>query len=296
MDAAPPRPDWLDRDLYPFRDRYVEVEGCRVHFIDEGSGPPLLFLHGNPTWSFLYRNVVSGLGDRFRCVALDYPGFGLSTAPDGYGFTPAEHARVVRGFVERLELSELTMMVHDWGGPIGLHVAAGDPARMRAVVIGNTWGWPLRGDRRVEMFSRIVGGPVGRFLVRRFNAFVSPGIPMNVKRRRLSGKEMAAYVGPFPTPPSREPVAVLPRELLASSGFLSEVEAGLDRLRHLPALIVWGNRDVAFKKPVLDRWERTFPRHRTVILHGAGHYIQEAAPDDIVAAIRRWWDEDVAPS
>ncbi|HZD64918.1 MAG TPA: alpha/beta fold hydrolase, partial [Acidimicrobiales bacterium] len=118
---TPPAPGaaWVPRELYPFESRYVDLAGARVHYIDEGRGPPLLALHGNPTWSFIYRGIVEGLADRFRCVAPDYPGFGLSTAPPGYGFTPAEHARVLEALVLELDLWDVTLMVQDWGGPIG---------------------------------------------------------------------------------------------------------------------------------------------------------------------------------
>src|SRR5215831_14540504 len=104
------RPTWIPHDLYPFDDRYVDVDGSTVHYVDEGNGPPLLLLHGNPTWSFLYRDVIKGVSNRYRCIAPDHPGFGLSRAPAGYGFTPAEHARVLERFVEQLDLNNVTMM------------------------------------------------------------------------------------------------------------------------------------------------------------------------------------------
>ena len=156
-------PAWLDTSLFPFRSRFLEVDGCRVHYVDEGDGPPLLLLHGNPTWSFLYRDIVRGLRGRFRCIALDYPGFGLSAAREGYEFTPAEHADVVEQFLLALDLSDVTIMVQDWGGPIGLGLASRHPGRFRALVIGNTWAWPVNGEPTFERFSRLMGGPVGAF-------------------------------------------------------------------------------------------------------------------------------------
>jgi pimeloyl-ACP methyl ester carboxylesterase len=112
-----------------------------------GDGSPLLLLHGNPTWSFLYREVIKGLSDRFRCIAPDYPGFGLSRPPVGYGFTPAEHAQVLEQLVLELDLTGVTMMVQDWGGPIGFAVAVRHPERFDAFVVGNTWAWPSRTRR-----------------------------------------------------------------------------------------------------------------------------------------------------
>ena len=135
------RPAWVPEDLYPFESRHAEVDGSRVHYVDEGGGPPLLLLHGNPTWSFLYREIVLGLRDRFRCIALDLPGFGLSTAAPGYGFTPAEHADVVERFVLTLDLNDAAMMVQDWGGPIGFAVATRHPDRFSGFVVGNTWAF-----------------------------------------------------------------------------------------------------------------------------------------------------------
>ena len=258
-----------------------------MHYVDEGEGPPLLLLHGNPTWSFLYREMIKGLRDRFRCIAPDYPGFGLSRAPAGYGYKPAEHAAVMERLVEQLDLRGATMMVQDWGGPIGFSVATRHPDRFTAFVIGNTWAWP-KSDPGTQLFSRILGGPIGGFLILRRNFFVEKIIPGGVRRRELPPAVMDAYRGPSRTPESRRPMHVFPHEILASRPFLAEIERGLPTLRDRPALILWPTSDVAFREPERLRWEQTFPDHRTVVLEGAGHYIQEDAPEEIVAAIREW--------
>jgi haloalkane dehalogenase len=284
------RPAWVDDRLFPFESRFVEVGGAQVHYVDVGAGPLFLGLHGNPTWSFLYRHIVQGLQDRFRCVALDYPGFGLSTAPPGYRYTIAEHAQVVEGFVDQLGVREITLMVQDWGGPIGFWVATRHPDWFRAFVIGNTWAWPMRGERSIEVFSKTLGSSaVGGLLVRRADVFVNVFMRGGVRRKKLTVAERQMYKRPHPTPASREPVHVMPREILAAHQLLSEVEQGLARVADKPALIVWGDRDPGFKQRHRLRWERTFPNHRTQILRGASHYIQEDAPDEIVAAITAWW-------
>jgi haloalkane dehalogenase len=284
------RPAWVDQELFPFESRSLEVDGARVHYVDEGQGPVFLALHGNPTWSFLYRHIINGLKDRCRCLALDYPGFGLSTAPPGYRYTVAEHAKVVEGFVTQLGLEGITLMGQDWGGPIGLSVAVRHPERFRALVIGNTFGWPVRGEKTFERFSKLMGSAFpGGLLVKRLDLFTRVFVPGGIRRKKLSKGEKAMYRRPHPTARSRIPVHVLPREILAAHELLSEVERGLPRLAHLPALIVWGDRDQAFKEPQRRRWEQTFPNHRTVILRGASHYIQEDAPEEIVTAIRQWW-------
>jgi haloalkane dehalogenase len=281
------RPSWVDSRLYPFEDRWLDVDGSRVHYVDEGSGPPLLMLHGNPTWSFLWRELIRGLRDRFRCLALDYPGFGLSSAPAGYGFTPAEHAGVVERVVEALDLRDAGLVVQDWGGPIGFAVATRHPERFARFVIGNTWAWPATA-RATRAFSRVMGGPVGGLLIDRRNFFVERLIPGGVRRRKLAPAVMDQYRGPFRERAARTPIKVLPREIVASAPFLGEVERGLERVRDRPALILWPDRDVAFGKAERERWERTFPDHRTLILRGAGHFFPEDAPTEAVAAIRAW--------
>jgi haloalkane dehalogenase len=280
-------PPWVPRDLYPFETRVVEVGGARVHYVDEGDGPTLLLLHGNPTWSFLYREIVRGLRDRYRCIAPDYPGFGLSQQPLGYGFTAAEHAAVIEQFVLELDLSGITMMVQDWGGPIGFATATRNPERFAAFVIGNTWAWP-KSDPGTQVFSRVLGGPIGGYLILQRNFFVERIIPGGVRRRKLPETVMAAYRGPFPGPASRTPMHVFPHEILAARPLLASIEERLSTVADRPALLVWPTKDIAFGEPERLRWEKLFAGHRTVALEGAGHYIQEDAPEEIIAAIRSW--------
>jgi haloalkane dehalogenase len=289
--GAPARRFAVPPDLYPFADRWLEAAGCRVHYVDEGTGPPLLLLHGNPTWSFLYREVIGALRGDFRCLAPDLPGFGLSEPGSGYGFTPREHARVLEGFVTALDLRGLTLMAHDWGGPTGLWVAGRHPERIDALVIANTWAWPVSDDPHFRRFSRFMGGPVGGLLIRRLNAFVNVLLPACCARRKPRGELMRAYRAPFADPRRRTPMHVLPREICASEAFLAEVEAGLAALREKPVLLVWGERDFAFRARERERWERLFPACRTLRLPEAGHYVQEDAPAEVAAAIRAWHGE-----
>jgi haloalkane dehalogenase len=283
------RPAWVPETLYPFESHYAEVAGTRVHYVDEGSGSPLLLLHGNPTWSFLYRDIIIGLRDRYRCIAPDHPGFGLSRAAPGYAYTAAEHAGVLEQLVLGLGLSGVTMMVHDWGGPIGFAVATRHPSRFAAFVIGNTWAWP-KADLGTQIFSRLLGGPIGSYLIVRRNFFVETILPGNVKRKQLPDEVMDAYRGPFQTPESRRPLQVFPHELLASRAFLAGIERTLRNVADRRALLVWATKDPAFKQADRKRWERIFPTHQTVMLEGAGHYLQEDAAGEVVSAIQAWRD------
>jgi haloalkane dehalogenase len=282
------RPAWVDSELYPFEDRWAEVGEHTVHYVDEGDGPPLLMLHGNPTWSFTWRGVIEGLRGSYRCIALDLPGFGLSRAPaSGYGFSPREHTEVVERVVQQLGLRDVTLMVQDWGGPIGFALAGRQPQLFSAFVVCNTWAWSMKGNIGAQAFSGFLGSPVGRYLITRHNFFVERIVPSG-SRTKLSEAVMDMYRGPFPTPESRRPVAVMPKAIIGETPWLREVEARLPTLADRPALIVWPTADPAFRDGERRRWEALFGDHRTVLLEGAKHYVGEDAPEEIVAAVREW--------
>lgn len=289
MDTIATRPAWVTRELLPFESRFVDVHGHSIHYLDEGTGPTLLMLHGNPTWSFLYRHLIAALRARFRCVALDYPGFGLSHAREGYEPLPEHHADVVEEFVRKLELRSFTPVLQDWGGPIGLSVAGRVPERVESLVILNTWAWPVNDDPHFVRFSDAMGGALGGFAIRHFNAFVNIMIPMGTPRRKLTKTAMNAYRAPMNTAVRRRVTNVFPRSIVNSTPFLATVEAGLSKLRDKRALIVWGDKDIAFRAKERERFEALFPEHRTVIVPGAGHFMQEDAHEEISAALLEWW-------
>lgn len=273
-------------ELFPFESRWLESSAGRVHYVDEGSGRPILMLHGNPTWSFLYRRPIAQLRDSFRCVAVDYPGFGLSERPPGYGYTPAEHAGVVGDLVRQLDLRDLIVMGHDWGGPIGLSVAAADSGRVTGLVLGNTWFWPP--DRSYRAFGRVMSSPPMRWAIVRRNFFVERVIP-GATARKLSEAEMEHYRAVQPTPRDRVGVAEFPRQILAAGEWLGEVERAVAReLSGKRVLITWPMRDVAFTaSKALPRVRAAFTDAEVVELPRAKHYFLEDAPDDVIAAIRR---------
>lgn len=281
-------PDWVDEQEYPFARKIVDLGDHRVHVVDEGSGPVLLFVHGNPTWSFVWRRVIDRLSKSFRCVAVDLPGFGLSEAPDGFDGRPASLAAVLGDVVEALDLRGVTLVAHDWGGPIGLRVVEQHPDRFTAIALGNTWAWPITGDRHFERFAGLMGGSMGAWLTRHVNLFVNVMIPVGHRRRRLSAAEMRHYRRALPTPRRREASAILPREITASAEFLADVESRLPQLQGLPMLLVWADRDVAFRVSERERWQRTFPNAEVVEAPGAGHFVPSDAPDDFAAAVIAW--------
>ena len=271
-------------DLFPFESRWFDSSVGRVHYVDEGTGRPLLMLHGNPTWSFLYRNLIRELRGGFRCVAVDYPGFGLSDRPPRYGYTPAEHARVVGELVERLDLRGLVVVGHDWGGPIGLSVASAAAERVDGLVLGNTWFWPP--DRSMRTFSRVMSsGPMQRAILRR-NFFVERIIPTGTERT-LTDEEMDHYRGVQPTAAARVGVAEFPRQIMAAADWLETLSNRVpEKLGEKPVLIAWPMRDRAFPAGrMLPRVLDAFSDAQVVKLPRAKHYLFEDAPNEIARAI-----------
>ncbi len=275
-----------DPRIFPFQSHWWESPNGKVHYIDEGSGPPILFLHGNPTWSFLYRGIIIRLRDRFRCIAPDLPGFGLSDHPPDYRYTPEEHAYTIRGFVTGLDLQGLTIMGHDWGGPIGMRLAADEVSRIKALVMGNTWYWPTTA-LHLKAFSWIMSTGYAQGLLHRKNLFVERIIPLGVKHP-LAPEVIQHYRGPFPTVDSRAGIGEFARQITLSANWLAQVEIDVRRtLRHLPLLLVWGMDDLAFTPAFMGTFMRDFEKTSTVRLD-AKHFIQEDAPGEVSRAVREF--------
>jgi len=286
MDQPSFRPD---PRLFPFQSHWFESEVGKVHYLDEGEGPPILFLHGNPTWSFLYRGIIIRLRKSFRCMALDYPGFGLSAHPMEYRFTPEEHANVVRSFVQGMDLGDLTVMGHDWGGPIGMHLALEETDRIRALVMGNTWYWPTEA-LHLKAFSWVFSTGYFQGMILKRNLLVDRLIPVGVKYP-LAPEVLEHYRGPFPTVDSRAGPAEMVRQLTLSTNWLAQLEDSVRRkLAHVPLLLTWGVEDLAFTPAFMDKFRRDFPRARAVRLD-AKHFIQEDTPGEVNRAIQEFLTE-----
>lgn len=300
--AAFDRPVWLDERIFPFQSRFTAVQGHEIHYVDEGAGPVVLFIHGNPDYSLLYRHQVAGLRDRYRCVALDMPGFGLSVAADGFGFTPSEQSAAVEAFIQHLDLRDAVMVVHDWGGPIGLRAAERLHDRFVGLIITGTLAWPDY-RRTVPWWGRLMMGYLaserGRAITLK-NNFILEGplrSEMNKGTHPPDDAIKAAYRGPFPTAESRLPTWVLAHHLWTEAGepFLTDLEGDLERLRPLPVLLAFGGAD-RFTPPdkSIPRFADAFPNHHSVIIADAGHFFPESSPVQLTDAIRDWLDHNIS--
>lgn len=280
-------PHWLDRNLYPFASRYHETPEGRMHYVDEGSGRPILFVHGTPSWSFEWRHAIAGMREHARCIAPDHLGFGLSDKPLVAAYKPEDHARRLLAFVRALDLREITLVVHDFGGPIGLPVLFDEPGRVRSVVIVNTWAWSQADDPRVAKISRVVASPFGRFLYRWLNASPRWLVPQSmVRRARFTPAVHAHYTGPFARRSERTAPWVLGCELAGSDAYYGSLWERRAALQGVPVTIAWGLGDPAFGKAQLARWQSALPHARVHALAQVGHFPQEEAPEQLLAAVK----------
>ena len=273
---------WLDREAYPFTTRRMKLAAGTVSYVDQGQGPPILFVHGTPTWSFEYRHLIRALSARHRCIAPDHLGFGLSERPADFPYTPEAHARVLAELVERLDLPRFTLVVHDYGGPIALPLAL--DGRASRLVLMNSWMWSFAGDPAMTRKARLAGGALGRFLYRRLNFSLRTLTPYAYgDRKKLTAAIHRQYLAPFPDADGRGRVLwPLARALLASGDFYDSLWRRRDQLAGLPALILWGMKDRAFSPDQLARWRAALPRARVVELAQAGHWPHEEAPEEVL--------------
>jgi haloalkane dehalogenase len=286
--TSPPLPAWLDRQAYPFAAHSLHLPTGRMHYIDEGRGPLLLLVHGTPTWSFEWRHLVPGLAAGHRVIAPDLLGFGLSERPAGFGYRPEDHAASLAAFVDQLGLTDFTLVVHDYGGPIALPLALDGSRRVRRLVVLNSWMWSFEDDPDMRRKGRLAGGRLGRFLYRRLNFSLKVLAPSAYgDRRKLTPAIHRQYLAPFPDPDSRGQVLwPLAQAILGSSAHYRSLWERRERLHGLPALVVWGLRDSAFRPSQLARWGQVLPQAEVVELPAAGHWPHEEAPADVLAAMR----------
>jgi pimeloyl-ACP methyl ester carboxylesterase len=278
----------VPRSLFNAEQRFIDLpSGAHIHYVDEGQGQTILFLHGNPSWLFQWRDLITGLRGSYRCVALDYPGFGMSTAPAGFGYTPLEESRVVEEFVDRLGLHNVTLVMQDWGGPIGIGLAERRPDLVQGIILGSTWAWQTSKNEPRGKFSVIFGGPIGEFIQMNFPGIVAFGLKHNVVRQ-LSPDLTALYLRPFIPPARRGIAAFYPGQITEATQYFAQLEVGLPRLANKNVLIFWALKDPGFSDKDLARWEDSFSRHKTIKFPNASHFFFEDEWKQMIPEIRAY--------
>jgi haloalkane dehalogenase len=293
MVDAPTIPSWLAQ-LYPFTPRgFITPAGARMSYLDEGPrrDEAVLMLHGNPTWSFYYRNLVQALALTERCVVPDHIGMGLSAKPADYAYTLQRRIDDIAALVASLGLRRISLVVHDWGGAIGCGLAVRHPELVRRIVILNTAAFAAEWiPARISLCKLPVLGPL---LVRGLNGFAWPATWMGMHRRGLTAGEKRAYLFPYDSWANRRAVSEFVRDIPLHPSHpswhtLATVERGLVQLRRKPAMILWGGRDFCFHDRFLARWRELWPEAEVERFEDVGHYILEDARDQVVPRITRF--------
>ena len=286
--------------LYPFAPHWLDVGGLRMHYLDEGprEGPVVLMVHGNPTWSFYYRNLVLALRDRYRCIVPDHIGCGLSEKPgdDQYSYTLSRRIADLGALMDHVRpQTPVHLVVHDWGGMIGFGWAAERPGQIGQMVIGNTAAFPLPAEKKLPAALWLVRNTrIGASLVQGMNAFSAIAARVAFKKP-VSAEIRRAYTGPYDSPANRiatlrfvQDIPLGPED--PAFAIVKKTESLLPQFADKPCLVAWGGKDFVFDRHFLKQWKRIFP-HATVLEYpDCGHYIFEDGGAPLTGAIRDFLD------
>jgi haloalkane dehalogenase len=284
------------RALYPFESHYLEVEGGhRLHYVDEGKGDTLLMVHGNPTWSFYYRELVKGLRDTCRCVALDHLGCGLSDKPRPWGYRITDHVKNLVALIDKLDLRDITLVVHDWGGAIGYLAALERPDRFKRFVVFNS-GVFLK---PLPFFLKTFRLPLyGKLVVQGLNGFLRSGLLFILGHpERFRGAVREGYMAPYNTFEDRYAILRFVEEIPLEDGhhnrpLLERLDQGLPLFKDRPHLVVWGLKDWVFHTGYLQGWKERFPAAEVHELPDAAHWVVEEAHERILPLVKSFLDRN----
>lgn len=280
---------------YPFRSHFLTRGRWRLHYLDEGAGPPLVMLHGNPTWSFYYRHLILALRKTHRIIVPDHIGMGLSDKPPAnqYRYTLQSRIDDLDALLSALGITEdITLVVHGWGGVIGMGLAHRYPKRIKQLVVFNSTAFHLPETKRFPWQLSLYRSPLGSGLVRGLNVFCRGALQHCVTTRKLSKTTRQAYLSPYQGWRNRVAVFEFIRDIPLhprhpSYSLLTAIEQGLTQFSQLPVLICWATKDFIFDQHFLKVWSAYFPRAEIHLCRG-GHYLLEEHPERIIHLMRRF--------
>ncbi len=276
---------WLDKSEYPFASNYFDINGQKLHYIDEGNGETILFVHGTPSWSFDYRNVIKKLKADFRCVAIDHIGFGLSDKPEHYDYSTQNHSKTLEKLVIEKQLDHITLVVHDFGGAIGLNFAIHHPEKIKRLVVLNSWLWSSKTDPDFLKLSKILKSPLIPFLYRYLNFSPKFILPQSFGDHKISKQLLKQYTKPFADKTQRNGALAFARSLLNDQDWFEELWSKRQTISNKPALFIWGMKDPVIRPDYLEKFQSDFTNSITVKLETSGHFPQEEQADKVTKAM-----------
>lgn len=276
---------WLDKSEYPFKQKYFDINGHKLQYIDEGQGETILFVHGTPSWSFDFRNIIKNLKTNFRCVAFDHIGFGLSDKPEQYDYSTQNHSKTLEKFVLEKKLDNITLVVHDFGGPIGLNFAIQRPEKIRNLVILNSWLWSSEDNPDFIKLSKILKSPLLPFLYRYLNFSPKFILPKSFGDHKLSTRLLRQYTKPFEDKTQRNGALAFAKSLLNDQDWFEELWNKRHTISTKPTLFIWGVKDPVIKPQYLDKFISGFTNSKTIRLETSGHFPQEEQPEIVTKSI-----------
>jgi haloalkane dehalogenase len=257
-----------------------------LHYVDEGKGKVIVFLHGNPDWSFSYRKVIKSLRSYYRCLALDHLGFGYSAKPLAANYHPQAHSDRLAAWIHELDLQDICLVLNDWSGPIGLAYAQSYPERVERLVLMNTWMWPLSSYWLFPTFSWLMSGKSGRLLAGYGNLFSGLLLWLAIYQKSAFLRRIhQCYKEPYRTPDERIAHYTMPYHLMAANDWFQSLYENRSFIAQKPTALIWGMKDPAFRPVFLKTWEKMWPEAKITRLHKAGHFPQEDQPESVVSAI-----------
>lgn len=284
--------DNLDTSLYPFENKYIQLDAGKMHYVDEGEGEVLLFVHGTPTWSFLYRDFIASLSAHYRCIAFDHIGFGLSDKPEDFDGTPQSHSKNLTEFIEKTGLKEISLIVHDFGGPIGLSSAIQNHEKIKQLIVFNTWLWETKNNPETQKIDKIINSRLGKLLYLNMN--FSPKVLLKkgyYDKSNLTKQIHKQYLIPFPSKSSRLSLWNIGRALVGSSDWYQDQWDNLDSLESKPWLILWGTKDEFITTEYLQKWKSRLP-DAEIKEFECGHFVQEEKTEECIEAIKAFLIEN----
>lgn len=280
---------------FPFGPHYNDVNGFAMHFVDEGNGEPIVLVHGDPTWGYLYRKFIPILSSHHRCIVPDHMGMGKSGTPkERYPYRLRHHVANLEALLLGLKLDNLTLVLHDWGGPVGLGFAARHPHRIKRLVLMNTWAFARWPSGPFPRLLELIRSEKGEKFVLEKNGYLEPALLGTIHYpENLTKSVLEAYRAPYPTPESRLALLCWSRDIPVSErdpswGEMKRIEQGLAQFTETPVLLLWGMRDPVLPPSVLLMWQRIYPQATTHEIDDASHFLQEDAPERVVTWIEEF--------